>query len=72
MVAQGKSSVAHKGLLYAGKVLAAAAIDLLEDPELVKAAKAEFRERVGGEGGYQPLLPPDAKPSMPQSPMTAK
>ena len=72
MVAQGKSSVAHKGLLYAGKVLAAAAIDLLEDPELVNAAKAEFRERVGGEGGYQPLLPPDAKPSMPQSPMTAK
>ena len=34
--------------------------------------ETEFRERVGGEGGYQPLLPPDAKPSMPQSPMTAK
>ena len=67
MVAQGKSSIAHKGLLYAGKVLAAAAIDLLENPELVEAAKAEFQKRVSAEGGYQPLLPPDAKPNMPQS-----
>ena len=45
MVAQGKSSIAHKGLLYAGKVLAAAAIDLLESPELVAAAKEEFKRK---------------------------
>lgn len=61
MVAQGKSSIAHKGLLYAGKVLAAAAIDLLESPELVAAAKEEFK-RKAGDDGCQPLLPPDVKP----------
>ena len=61
MVAQGKSSIAHKGLLYAGKVLAAAAIDLLESPELVAAAKEEFKRKTGDDG-YQPLLPPDVKP----------
>lgn len=47
MVSQGKSSIAHKGLLYAGKVLAAAAIDLLDDPELVKKAAEEFKRKTG-------------------------
>ena len=63
MVSQGKSSIAHKGLLYAGKVLAAAAIDLLDDPELVKKAAEEFQRKTGPDG-YQPLLPKDAKPWM--------
>lgn len=63
MVSQGKSSIAHKGLLYAGKVLAAAAIDLLDDPELVKKAAEEFQRKTGSDG-YQPLLPKDAKPWM--------
>lgn len=66
MVSQGKSSIAHKGLLYAGKVLAGAAIDLLEQPELVAAATEEFR-RSSGPAGCQPLLPPDAKPKMKKS-----
>lgn len=63
MVSQGKSSIAHKGLLYAGKVLAGAAIDLLEHPELVKAAREEFEKRVSAEG-YAPLLPKDLKPRL--------
>ena len=63
MVSQGESSIAHKGLLYAGKVLAAAAIDLLDDPELVKKAAEEFQRKTGPDG-YQPLLPKDAKPWM--------
>lgn len=67
MVAQGKSSIAHKGLLYAGKVLAATAIDLLEQPEQVAAAKKEFQRRLADEGGYQPLLPKQAKPLMAES-----
>lgn len=41
-VSAGKSSIAHKGLLYAAQVLAAAAVDLLTGPELLAAAKAEF------------------------------
>lgn len=59
-VAQGKSSCAHKGLLYAAKVMAATAVDLIEQPEKVIAAKEEFLRRIGSEG-YQPLLPADKK-----------
>jgi aminobenzoyl-glutamate utilization protein B len=43
-VALGKSSIAHKGMLYAGKVLAASAVDLLENESLRAAAMAEFKE----------------------------
>lgn len=45
VVACGKSPFAHKGMLTAGKVLAAAAIDLLEDEELLARARTEFEEK---------------------------
>ena len=38
----GKTSIAHKGMLCAGKVLAAAAIDLFDNAEALAAAKKEF------------------------------
>ena len=46
LVAQGKSSIAHKGMLLAGKVIAATAIDLIQQPQLVEKAKAELEERL--------------------------
>jgi len=49
-VSVGKSSIAYKGMLCAGKVLAAAAIDIMENPELAAKAKAEFSEK--SEDGY--------------------
>lgn len=45
IVSCGKSAQAHKALLHAGKVLAATAIDLIDKPELLAAAKAEFEEK---------------------------
>lgn len=48
MVAVGKSDMAKKGMLQAGKILAATAIDLYELPEVLQAAKAEHMERTGG------------------------
>ena len=60
-VSQGKSSVAHKGMLFAGKVMAGTAIDLLENPELIEKAKEELRKRVGEEG-YLPPIPKDVRP----------
>ena len=42
-VAVGKSPLAHKGMLYASKVIAASAIDALEDPEILRRAKAGIR-----------------------------
>lgn len=56
IVSCGKSSMAHKAVLCAGKVLAATAIDLLEKPELLEAAKAEFAEK-SAEGYTCPIEP---------------
>lgn len=47
IVAQGKSELAHKSTLYAGKVLAGAAIDLFENPELIQKAKDEKAKETG-------------------------
>ena len=41
-VAVGKSGIAHKGMLLAAKVLAAACADLMERPEILADAQAEF------------------------------
>jgi len=61
MVSQGKSGYAHKGMLQAGKVMAASAVRALTDPALISDAKAEHRERLGSEQ-YVPLIPADAMP----------
>ena len=60
IVACGKSGMAHKGMLYAAKVLAATAIDLFEEEALLAAAKAEFAERAAE--GYTCPIEPDAVP----------
>lgn len=60
IVACGKSGLARKGMLLAGKVLAATAIDLLSDPALLTAAKAEFAERAAE--GYVCPIEPGAAP----------
>lgn len=62
MVSQGKSSTAHKGMLHAGKVMAASAVRVLENPDLIAAAKAEHRKQLGG-AVYKSLIPATAKPS---------
>ena len=46
-VSLGKTSIAHKGMLYAAKVLAATAVDLYESPETLAKAKSELRENAG-------------------------
>lgn len=60
IVACGKSGLAHRGMLMAGKVLAATAIDLFTDADLLEAAKAEFKERSAD--GYVCPIEPDAVP----------
>lgn len=59
-VACGKSSFAHKGMLLAGKALAATAIDLLCDPALLQEARREFEERSAD--GYVCPIEPGAVP----------
>lgn len=60
-VANGKSSVAHKGLLAAGKVIATTAYDLLTNPELVAQAQAEHQKTLNGKV-YQSAIPADVMP----------
>ena len=57
-VSCGGTSVGHKALLTAGKVLAAAAIDLYEQPELLEKAKEEFLQRTAA--GYLCPVPEGA------------
>ena len=43
-VAQGRSAFARKGTEHAAKVLAATAVDLFQNPEILRAAKKELQE----------------------------
>lgn len=62
LVTQGKSSIAHKGMLFTGKVLAASAVELLQKPELLEGIKAEHQANLDGET-YKSLIPNDTKPA---------
>lgn len=62
IVAQGKSALAHKSTLYAGKVLAAAAIDLWEHPELIEQAKEEKNRKLDG-ASYRCPIPKGVVPT---------
>ncbi|ERT12992.1 hypothetical protein O185_11210 [Photorhabdus temperata J3] len=62
LVAQGRSSIAHKGMCLAGKIMAATALKLLIDPALLTEVQSEFRHQ-RNEYPYQCPIPPDIKPS---------
>lgn len=64
MVSVGKSAMAKKGMLYAAKVMAASAIDALEDPEIVRRAKEELQRRTGGRA-YESPIPEGVNPRIP-------
>jgi aminobenzoyl-glutamate utilization protein B len=46
LTAQGKTPAAHKGMVHVAKVMAATAADLLADPALLAAAKADHAARL--------------------------
>ncbi|MEE3487216.1 MAG: amidohydrolase [Bulleidia sp.] len=60
-VAQGESAIAHKGMDYAARVLAKAAVELIEHPETVKKAKEEWQKRTKDDP-YECLIPKEIKP----------
>ena len=61
-VSTGKTSFAHKGLLYAAKALAGSVADLMENPDLVAKARAEFRETTAE--GYDCPISKDIVPTI--------
>ncbi|MDR1732192.1 MAG: amidohydrolase [Synergistaceae bacterium] len=60
-VSQGRTSLAHKGMLLAAKVMAGGAVDVLHSPDIVKKAKEELKERLEG-AVYRCAIPPEVKP----------
>ncbi|WP_282935972.1 M20 family metallopeptidase [Paenibacillus sp. RC67] len=62
LVAQGGTSIGHKGMLHAGKVMAATALEVMQNPELLEAAKAELNQYLEVEPYVCPI-PADVKPS---------
>ncbi len=55
VVTIGATSIAHKGMLLAGKVMAATALEMMQNPSLLEAAKAELKERIGNETYVCPI-----------------
>ncbi len=58
--AQGKLPHAHKGMVHVAKVMAGTAVDALNNPAIIAAAKADHAAKAGGP--YQCPLPEDATP----------
>lgn len=61
VVACGGMSIGHKGLIYSSKALGMTMVDLFEQPDLVKAMQAEFKERKG-DYQYEAILPEGPAP----------
>jgi aminobenzoyl-glutamate utilization protein B len=54
------SPIGHKGMMVAAKVLALSAVDLLQDPQAIKDAKADFQARMKDQK-YTTRIPKDQK-----------
>ena len=55
LTAQGKSPLAHKGMVHAAKTMAGTAIDALQSPALLAQAKAEHQARLARTPYVSPL-----------------
>jgi len=62
-VACGGTTIARKGMILASKTIAATAVDLMQNPDVLVKAKAEHRQRLK-EIPFVPLLAPDQKPPL--------
>ena len=60
VVAQGGSSIGHKGMIAAAKALALATVSAMEQPDLLEKAHEEFVKATGGQ--YVCPVPPETVP----------
>jgi aminobenzoyl-glutamate utilization protein B len=63
IVAQGRMGIGHKGMLYAAKVMAASAMEFMQNPELIRKARAEFDARYAASNYISPI-PEGLKPPL--------
>lgn len=62
-VASGGTSIGQKGMMVAAKTMALTAIDLFQQPDLIRKSKEEFELKRGADFQYIPLLG-DRKPAL--------
>ena len=62
-VAQNGVGIGHKSLIFAAKVMAATAIDLLTNEDTLNKAREEHKQRIGNKK-YRSPIPPDRKPPL--------
>lgn len=62
-VSTGATSIAHKSLIFAAKVIAGSALDLITKPDLLKKAKEEHKDRLGDKA-YETPLPEGVEPPL--------
>jgi aminobenzoyl-glutamate utilization protein B len=62
VVTVGATSIGHKAMLHAGKVMAATAADVLQNPHLIAEAQSELQERLA-DGPYVCPIPQGVRPS---------
>ena len=61
VTATGATSIGHKGMMHAAKIMAAVAIDLIQRPETLAAARREFEAKTRDEP-YKCPIPADVAP----------
>ncbi|MHA1592029.1 MAG: M20 family metallopeptidase [Candidatus Heimdallarchaeaceae archaeon] len=64
-VTQGTTSIGHKGMIVAAKVLALTALEFIEKTDLIEEAKNELVNRLDS-NNYECPIPDDVKPSVPK------
>lgn len=62
-VAQGKSSIAHKGMYTAAKVMARSSIEAITNDEIIENAKLDLEKSLNGRE-YKTIIPEDINPGM--------
>ena len=63
IVAQGKMGIGQRGMLYAGKVMAASALEFMQNKSMLEKAKDEFKgKRTAAK--YVSPIPPGTKPPL--------
>ncbi len=70
MTAQGKSTVAHKGMVHVAKIMAATGADLIRDETLLARAKQDHAERLKVQPYISPI-PENVEPDLQPAPQQA-